>query len=98
MSVNGLREAGTAKVYEGPSAAKCSTQTFAAGEQMVSFLQFFCTHCPCDPNVTTMRATPRAFVDLGKSLKSTRIQHQPIFGSGIFLRNFFKLTQPFSEE
>ena len=30
------------------------------------FLQFFCTHCPCQPNATTMRSTSRAIVDPGK--------------------------------
>jgi hypothetical protein len=30
-------------------------------------LPFFCTHCPCEPNATTMRNAPRAIVDLGKT-------------------------------
>ena len=44
---------------------------------MVRFLQFFCIHCPCQPNATTMRTTAGAIVDPENSLKSTPIPHQP---------------------
>jgi hypothetical protein len=33
----------------------------------MGLLQFFCTYCPCEPNATTIRTTPRAIVELGKT-------------------------------
>ena len=43
---------------------KSQSQPFP--DQVWRFLQFFCTHCPCQPNATTMRPTAVALVNLCK--------------------------------
>ena len=47
---------------------------------MVDLLHFFCTHCPCQPNATTMRTTARVIVNPCKIpenfVKSISAQHK----------------------